>query len=55
MSNWDEMGLLLDLDVKGSRVWDILKECLNRISYEEIKVEVLKNMEIQNDPDIIMS
>ena len=49
------MRFFPNLDVKGSRVRDILKECLNRISYEEIKVEVLKNMEIQNDPDIIMS
>ena len=49
------MRFFPDLDVKGSGVWGILKECLNGISYEEITVEVLKNMEIQNDPDIIMS
>ena len=49
------MRILLDLDVKGFGMQDILKESLNRISYMEIKVEILKNMEVYNDPDIIMS
>ena len=49
------MRILPDLDVKGFRMQDILKESLNRISYKEIKVEILKNMEVYNDPDIIMS
>jgi 5S rRNA maturation endonuclease (ribonuclease M5) len=44
-----------DFDVKGSRIWDILKVYLNGISYEEIEVEILKDMEIQNDLDIIVS
>ena len=49
------MRILPDLDVKGFGMQDILKESLNRISYMEIKVEILKNMEVYNDPDIIMS
>ena len=49
------MRFLPDLDVKGSGMQDILKESVNRISYKEIKVEILKNMEVYNDPDIIMS
>ena len=40
------MRILLDLDVKGFGMQDILKESLNRISYMEIKVEILKNMEV---------
>jgi len=44
-----------DFDVRGSGIRDILKECLNGISYEEIEVEILKDMEIQNDLDIIVS
>ena len=49
------MRILLNLDVKGFGMQDILKESLNRISYMGIKVEILKNMEVYNDPDIIMS
>ena len=49
------MRFFPDLDVKGSGIRDILKDSLNRISKEGIKVEILKDMEVQNDNDIIVS
>ena len=49
------MRFFPNLDVKGSKIWYIFKESLNRISFEEIKVDILKDMEVQNDNDIIVS